>query len=51
MGNEVKKGTTGIKKAPGMKPGALTVFRVYRWLKVTFRKATDLVRYPLDYLS
>ena len=30
-----------MQKAPGMKPGAFTVFRVTRWLKGTFRKTPD----------
>ena len=31
----------GMQKAPGLIPGAFTVFRVTRWLKGTFRKTPD----------
>ena len=33
--------TRGMQKAPGIEPGAFTVFRVTRCLKGTFRKTPD----------
>lgn len=33
--------THGMQKAPGIEPGAFTVFRVTRCLKGTFRKTPD----------